>query len=136
MSRSFSLSESQSGSVSKSQSGSHRESAPESTTSAVQGADASAANTVRKEYDKSCAALGRDRIDAYLAHDADDLERPGVVEVLRTLCDEDRIGAFGASVYTPEQAMTALAVDGLGAIQAPLSVFNWSLADTGALSAA
>ncbi len=97
--------------------------------------DASAADAVRSEFDQSCTALRRDRIDVYLAHNVTDLERPGVVETLHAIRGAGRIGTFGASVYTPEQAMTALAVDGVGAIQAPLSVFNWSLADTGALSA-
>lgn len=97
--------------------------------------DQSAAEQVRRHFGESCAALGRERIDAYLAHRAADLDRPGVVDVLQELRDTGRIHAFGASVYTAEQAMSALQVPGLGAIQGPLSIFNWSLVDSGALAA-
>lgn len=73
---------------------------------------------------ESQRALGRDYIEIYLAHRAADLARPAVVEALRDLASVGRIGRYGASVYTAEEARAALAVEGLGAIQAPANAFN------------
>lgn len=93
------------------------------------------ADTVRRVFDESEAALGPNRLTAYLAHDVDDLADPAVVDTLRALEEEGRIAAFGASVYTPEQAMRALGVEGAGAIQLPLSLFNQRMVESGALAA-
>lgn len=90
---------------------------------------------VRAAFERSCDALGRARLDAYLAHRADDLHRPEIADALRALRDEGRLAAFGASVYTPEQAFAALGVDGLSVLQVPLSVFNRRMIEGGVLAA-
>ncbi len=97
--------------------------------------DARAADDVCTAFETTCAALGRTRIDAYLAHRVADLKRPGVADVLREFHAEKRLGAFGASVYTIEQAMDALSVSGLSVVQVPISVFNWHFVDAGTLAA-
>lgn len=90
-----------------------------------------AAAFVEREFAASCAALGVPHLAGYLVHRADDLQRPEIAEVLRALVDQGRIDAFGASVYTAEDARCALSVDGLGVLQGPLSVFDQRLADAG-----
>ena len=92
-------------------------------------------NAVGGVFADSEAALGKNRLTVYLAHDVDDLANSRVAEELRTLKDAGRIAAFGASVYTPEQAMRALGVAGVGAIQLPLSLFNRRMIESGALAA-
>ena len=93
-----------------------------------------AGNPMGGAFDDSEAALGKNRLAIYLAHDIDDLAVPRVAEEMRALKDAGRITAFGASVYTPKQAMRALGVEGIGAIQLPLSLFNQRMINSGALS--
>ena len=93
--------------------------------------DEDAAAFVRLELGKSCAALGVSKIDGYLVHRAADLHRPGVAAALSALVEEGRIGAFGASIYTVEDAKRALDVPGIGLLQGPLSVFDRRLVDAG-----
>lgn len=94
-----------------------------------------AGDAVHPVFDESETALGKNRLAAYLAHDVEDLATPAVAEALKTLQDDGRIAAFGASVYTPEQAWRALGVDGVGVIQLPLSLFNQRMAESGVIAA-
>jgi aryl-alcohol dehydrogenase-like predicted oxidoreductase len=91
--------------------------------------------TVAGAFAESTRALGRNRLAAYLAHDVNDLADPAVADGLRELEEDGRIAAFGASVYTPEQAIRALGVAGVGAIQLPYSLFNQAMVESGALTA-
>jgi aryl-alcohol dehydrogenase-like predicted oxidoreductase len=97
--------------------------------------EGAAGAAVRAAFERSCTVLCRSRLDAYLAHGTDDLHRPGVADALRALRDEGRLAAFGASVYTPEEAFAALRVDGLSVLQVPLSVFNRRMIHGGVLAA-
>ncbi len=92
-------------------------------------------NRIGRAFEDSEAALGKNRLGVYLAHATDDLADPAVADALRALKESGRIGAFGASVYTPEQAMRALDVAGVGAIQLPFSLFNQRMAESGVLRA-
>lgn len=83
----------------------------------------------------SLAALGLESVDGWLAHRAADLSMPEVCERLRALVDEGRIGAFGASAYGPDEVRAALGIRGLSLLQAPVSVFDRRLAQTGLLGA-
>lgn len=85
---------------------------------------------------ESARALGRGFLDAVLAHRAGDLQNPDIANALRRARDEGRIGAFGASVYDPEEAEIALGVDGLAAIQVPLNAFDQRMAESGVLARA
>jgi aryl-alcohol dehydrogenase-like predicted oxidoreductase len=99
----------------------------------LEGEDDPAA-AVERHFAASCAALGVERLDGYLAHRAIDIGRPGVADTLRTLCDAGRLAAFGVSVYDTDELDRALGVPGLGAIQVPVSVFNTGLIRSGALA--
>ena len=74
--------------------------------------------------DRSLAALGIDSLDGWLVHRAADIARRDVANSLRKLQERGQIGAFGASVYAPEEALAALDVPGLSLIQAPASIFD------------
>ena len=94
-------------------------------------ADEDAAAFVRLELGESYDALGVSWLAGYMVHRAADLHQPGVAAALSALVEEGRIGAFGASVYTVEDAKRALDVPGIGLLQGPLSVFDRRLADAG-----
>ncbi|MDP6353096.1 MAG: aldo/keto reductase [Alphaproteobacteria bacterium] len=81
-------------------------------------------------------ALAGARIDGLLAHRAEDLQIREVATAFRDLVAVGRIGGFGASVYSPEQARRALAVPGLSLVQVPLSIFDRRFADSGVLERA
>ncbi|MHA1564055.1 MAG: aldo/keto reductase [Alphaproteobacteria bacterium] len=94
------------------------------------------ARTINDSLTQSLAALGRTQIDGYLVHRARDLMRPGVADCLRREIDGSRIGAFGVSVYTPEEAAQALRVPGLGLLQVPVSLVNQEMIESGVLAQA
>lgn len=86
--------------------------------------DSEAERSIAADCDMSRLQLHRDRIDGLLCHHPADILRPEVGAVLRGLRDQGRITAFGASVYTPEEADAAMAVDGLSLLQLPLSLLD------------
>jgi aryl-alcohol dehydrogenase-like predicted oxidoreductase len=92
------------------------------------------AAAVEGHFAASRAALGVERLDGYLAHRAADIYRPGVADTLRALCDAGRLAAFGVSVYDADELDRALGIPGLGAVQAPVSVFDTRLVRSGALA--
>lgn len=94
------------------------------------------ADTVTGHWTASARGLGRDRIDGYLTHGPRDIARPAVRRALRRLQDQGRIGGFGASVYTAEEALAALAVPGLSLLQLPFSIANRTLQAAGVLDRA
>ncbi len=95
----------------------------------ISGQDPAAA--VERAFHESAARLGQSRLAGYLVHRASDLHLPGVADALRGLAEAGRIGAFGASVYTVEDAERALAVPGLGLLQGPVSALDQRLVAAG-----
>ncbi len=91
---------------------------------------------INDSLQRSLTALDRAQVDGYLVHRASDLARDGVAAFLRAESQGGRIGAFGVSVYTPEEADAALAVAGLSLVQAPVSLVNQTMIDSGALARA
>ncbi len=89
---------------------------------------------VGRYVEGSRAALGLDRLSAYLVHRAADLHRPGVLSALRAQVAAGKIGVFGASVYTLEDAAACLAVDGLALLQVPVSLLNQAFVGSGVLA--
>lgn len=82
---------------------------------------------------QSRQTLGRQRVDAYLAHNADDILLPGVADTLRSLCGEGVIGSFGVSVYETDELERALEVDGLSVVQVPASLLDQRFRQSGLL---
>tara|TARA_A100001037_G_scaffold299498_1_gene325207 strand:+ start:849 stop:1754 length:906 start_codon:yes stop_codon:yes gene_type:complete len=98
-----------------------------------QASDAEPGAFVRDAARRSLAALGRERIDAYLAHHPEDIFDPTVTNTLRTLCAEGAIGSFGVSVYEPTQLEKALQMDGLSVVQVPASLLDQRFQEDGLL---
>ncbi|MGE4220509.1 MAG: aldo/keto reductase [Alphaproteobacteria bacterium] len=86
---------------------------------------------MRRSVDASRAALGLDVLDGVLLHKSADLLNPEAGAALLALRDEGAISAFGASVYTVEDARRALALPGLRLLQIPGSILNPTLLDAG-----
>lgn len=84
--------------------------------------------------DKSRKDLGIDRIDGYLAHHAGDLQQPGILQAMLSLQQSGRIGAFGASVYTVDEAEAALRIEGLRLLQVPVNLIDHRIVNSGLLS--
>ncbi len=93
--------------------------------------DGEIADYVERCVMASLTALGLQRLDGYLVHRASDLHRPGVVASLQRAVDAGRIGAFGVSVYEPQQLADALAVPGVGLVQLPASLLDQRFAESG-----
>ncbi len=91
-------------------------------------------DAVLRYFSQSCLALGVTFLDGYLVHRADDLHRPGVAKMLRALCSEGKLGAFGTSVYTAGEIDHALQVPGLSLVQAPINIFDRRVVDSGAVA--
>lgn len=87
----------------------------------------------RQATSETLAALGSERIAGYLAHRIDDLMRPEVAGELVSLQGEGRIGAFGASVYSPADAERALTVRGVSMLQLPLNLLDCRATTSGIL---
>lgn len=84
--------------------------------------------------DKSRKDLGIDCIEGYLAHRAADLQIPHVAQAMLLLEQSGRIGAFGASVYTVDEAEAALRIDGLRLLQIPVNLIDHRFVNSGILS--
>lgn len=92
------------------------------------------AGQVIRCVEKSRKNLGVDCIEGYLAHRPSDLYLPGVADAMRSLRNDGRISAFGASVYTTKEAELALDVVGLSMLQVPLNLFDHRMIESGILS--
>ena len=88
---------------------------------AANSTDGECVKVVASLIDQSLSHLGCKRIDIYLAHRATDLLRPPVAAAFRYAKDSGKIGRFGVSVYSTDDARLALQVPGIGAMQIPVS---------------
>jgi len=91
--------------------------------------DDEAPAAITNALSKSLARMGVDRVDICLTHGAEDFLREPVAEALREAKDMGLIGRFGASVYTLDQTIEAIAVPGASALQVPLSVVSHEIAN-------
>lgn len=86
---------------------------------------------VRGAINASRAALGCEILDGVLLHKPSDLRVSGISAALGFMRDGGLISAFGASVYTVDEARVALALPGLELLQIPGSLLNPTLLDAG-----
>jgi len=96
------------------------------------------ADGVLQSVEASLVALGTDRVEALLMHDAGDLSgRAGdeAWRVLDRLRGEEVIGKAGVSVYAPEDAIELAGRYPIEIVQAPCSVFDQRMRTSGALAA-
>ena len=91
------------------------------------------ARHVRQSVEASLELLGVVSIDGLLMHDPADFTQSGVTSALHDLVQEGKVGAYGVSVYHPEDALNALMGHGIKMIQAPMNLFDRRIETSGAL---
>lgn len=96
-------------------------------------AETEVAEATQLSLAESLSCLGLRSVDICLTHRPDDLMRPSVAQVLRQAVSTGAIKYFGGSAYSVEEARALLQVEGIGALQVPMSVANASFRDSGLL---
>ncbi len=86
-----------------------------------------------EEVQASLERLGLARLDGYLLHSAsiEQLEHAELGAALAAVRESGLVRQVGASLYTPEQAMTALKTDWLDAVQVPYNILDRRLDQAG-----
>lgn len=81
---------------------------------------------VNRNLQATLSALGLASIDTYYIHDENDLEfgNGNMLQVFSELKASGLINRAGISVYTPEIALSALAIEFFDAIQVPYNLFD------------
>ncbi len=93
--------------------------------------NAEVTSKVHTFLETTCRNLRLDRVEGYLLHDPKDFAHSHVREALKELQAAEKLGYSGLSVYSPEEAITALATGDVCAFQVPVNVFDNRLADSG-----
>ena len=86
-----------------------------------------------EEVQASLERLGLARLDGYLLHSAscEQLNHAELGAALAAVREAGLVRQVGASLYTPEQAMTALKTDWLDAVQVPYNILDRRLDQAG-----
>ncbi|MBO4298838.1 MAG: aldo/keto reductase [Clostridia bacterium] len=94
---------------------------------------AQARDAVRRSLERSLENLGMDRVDCLMLHRAEDFDEQGdaVLRALSDLKSEGMIGCAGISIYHPESLEKPLQSDVFSMVQAPMSLFDHALKDSG-----
>jgi spore coat polysaccharide biosynthesis protein SpsF len=81
---------------------------------------------LQQEVQQSLTRLGLERLDGYLLHSAtvEQLRQGGLGEAMAALQQAGLVRETGASLYTPEQAMTALQTEWVDAVQVPYNILD------------
>ncbi len=77
--------------------------------------------------DRSRKALGVDKLEAYLFHNASMIYEPDAVRALNEVKCEGISKKIGVSIYTPQEALKALTYDEIEVIQIPYNLFDHRL---------
>lgn len=91
---------------------------------------------IRNALDASCVSLGVTHVDIFLAHSATDLLSHNVLKCLNDLVGGGLIGAFGASIYDPEEGKALLGINGLRVLQIPVNLASLTARMTDLLQSA
>ena len=93
--------------------------------------------SVENSVHRSCSRLRSDRLDVLLVHRAHHLTwRDGAIwKRLKNLRDEGVIFDLGASVYSPDEALAALAIPCVRHLQLPFNLLDWRWRDSGVVDA-
>ena len=94
-------------------------------------------DAVRRSLENSLENLGVDSVDCLMLHRAEDIDEQGdaLERVLSDLKAEGLIGCAGISIYHPESLERPLQSDVFSMVQAPMSMFDHALKDSGRIEA-
>jgi aryl-alcohol dehydrogenase-like predicted oxidoreductase len=88
-------------------------------------------NQIENELSSSLDRLGVANVDGCLFHNAKLLSLQGAYDALLNLKEKNFTKQIGISVYTPEEAMKVLSLEGIDIIQIPYNVLDhrWDIQD-------
>jgi aryl-alcohol dehydrogenase-like predicted oxidoreductase len=93
--------------------------------------DAKVEITIRAYVDTICQDMHIDKLEGFLLHDPNDFARPHIRQSLRALKEEGKCQFTGLSVYGPKDAIVALSIDKVDALQLPLNLFDNRFIESG-----
>jgi aryl-alcohol dehydrogenase-like predicted oxidoreductase len=102
-------------------------------TSSFRGYDFSAP-ALRASLEGSLRRLQTDYVDVLQLHNAGPdvvLGQPHIVELMQRFVEEGKVGTFGFSTPTPEDAVALLDVPGTACLQVNCNLLDWRAIDTG-----
>jgi aryl-alcohol dehydrogenase-like predicted oxidoreductase len=102
-------------------------------TSSFRGYDFSAP-ALRASLEGSLRRLQTDYVDVLQLHNAGPdvvLGQPHIAELMQRFVEEGKVGAFGFSTPTPEDALALLDVPGTACLQVNCNLLDWRAIDTG-----
>ncbi len=91
---------------------------------------------VEAQIRTTCERVGQARIAAMLLHRAVDVERSEAVEAMSNAAQSGTIAKWGVSIYTASEFEKVMAIPGLAAIEAPISIVDRRLEKLGLLAEA
>ena len=92
---------------------------------------------VAESVRRSCARLKTDRLEVLMLHRAEHLTAANgaIWNTVKEFRDEGLIYDLGVSVYSPEEALAALADQDIRHIQLPFNALDWRWRDSGVIEA-
>lgn len=100
------------------------------------GNQSDAVATIEGAIHTSRTSLCGAKIETLMLHRAGDMRSGAAIAALHEATAQGRIGRWGVSVYSPDDFARALALPGIGAIEAPISVLDRRIERAGLLAAA
>lgn len=91
---------------------------------------------VKEQLKASLSMLGVNMLDGYLVHRPSDTQVPGLIDAILAELSNEKIRAWGVSVYSPDEFEAALNLPEISLIQAPVSIFDTRIASAGLISKA
>lgn len=88
-------------------------------------------NVIRDNLQKSLSILNTDYVDAYYFHSSRYAFQPELLEAIRTMQKEGLAKKVGVSVYYPDEAMACFENNSINCIQAPYSIFDHRMMESG-----
>lgn len=91
---------------------------------------------IRKHLEGSLRRIGVDYVDAYLFHSSRYAFRPDLLDALSRIKQDGLAGKVGVSVYYPDEAFACLENPNISFIQAPYSILDHRMKESGVFNAA
>ncbi len=88
-------------------------------------------DVIRSNLQKSLATLNTDYVDAYYFHSSRYAFDPELLEAIKVMQQEGLAKKVGVSVYYPDEAMACFADSNINCIQAPYSIFDHRMKESG-----
>ena len=88
-------------------------------------------SVIRENLQKSLATLNTDYVDAYYFHSSRYAFQPELLEAISIMQKEGLAKKVGVSVYYPDEAMACFSNSNINCIQAPYSIFDHRMKESG-----